>query len=82
MHYTKHAQIRLAQRGISKSMISAVMDYGSRDHERKRWTLGRQQAEKAIAFLQEEIRCLKRIQDKGGLTIVETDSNILTAWCN
>ena len=57
MHYTKHAQIRLAQRGISKSMISAVMDYGSRDHERKRWTLGRKQA-------------------------VETDSNILTAWCN
>lgn len=82
MNYTKHAQIRLAQRGISKSMVSAVMNYGSRDYERGRWTLGSKQTEKVIAILQEEIRCLKRIQDKGGLTIVETNDHILTAWCN
>lgn len=82
MTYTKHAQTRFAQRGISKSMISIVMDYGYRDHDKDRWTLRTRQVEKIIAQLQEDIRWLKKIQDKGGLTVVETNNHILTAWCN
>lgn len=82
MTYTKHAQTRFAQRGISKSMISIVMDYGYQDYDQNRWTLGTRQLKKIIVQLQEDIRLLKKIQDKGGLTVIETNNHILTAWCN
>jgi len=82
MIYTKHAQKRFAQRGINKAMVSIVMDYGFKNYAEDRWTLGRKQAGKIIDILQEEIKCLKKIQDKGGITIIESDGHILTALCN
>ncbi|MBO4316852.1 MAG: DUF4258 domain-containing protein, partial [Mailhella sp.] len=63
MIYTAHAQKRFAQRGITKSLVAIVMDYGHRDNEQGRWYLGSKQAEKAIAALQNDIRQLKKIQD-------------------
>ncbi len=82
MQYTRHAAKRLSQRGINRQMVSIVMDYGQHDQDSGRWVLGSRQAEQLIGSLRQTIGCLKKIQDKGGLTVVETDGTILTAWCN
>lgn len=80
MTKTIHASQRMSQRGISKRMLETVMNFGKQTNDR--YCLNKKAAYKAIERLQESIRCLMKIADKGGVTVVVANETYVTAWNN
>lgn len=73
-HATKHAQQRMSQRGLTRSMIDMVIALGK--VEQDKYILDRKLAEEALLQL-------KKIIDKGGATVVMDDDVIITTYnCN
>ena len=78
MRLTQHAQQRMTQRGITRSMIDLVLEFG--EVEQDKAYLNKRQTLKLIRELEEKIRTAKKICDKGGCVVVETDNSILTTY--
>ena len=78
MHTTRHFAQRMSQRGVSREMVELVRDYGVPEGDKL--VLGRRDAAKAIDQLMQKLRVLKRIQDKGGLVVVETGESLITTY--
>jgi hypothetical protein len=74
MHKTKHIEKRMAQRGISKSMLELVLNYGKDAGDKI--ILDRRTAQKLL----EDFRTLMKIVDKGGVTIVTQGDALVTAY--
>lgn len=76
---TKHFQRRAGQRGIPGDLMRLALSLGDQDH-RGRVILGRRQ----IQRVRDEIRVLDsalgRVQDKGGLVIVEEAGMVITGY--
>ena len=76
---TKHFQRRAGQRGIPGDLMRLALSLGDQDH-RGRVVLGRRQ----IQRVRDEIRVLDsalgRVQDKGGLVIVEEGGIAITGY--
>ena len=68
----------MSQRGVSRDMVSVVRQYGALDGNKV--VLGRRAAGLAISELMAQLRTLKKIQDKGGLVIVEDGESLITAY--
>jgi len=75
---TRHFSKRMSQRGISRDMVSVVRQYGALDGNKV--VLGRRAAGQAISELMTQLRTLKKIQDKGGLVIVEDGESLITTY--
>lgn len=78
MKLTHHAQQRMAQRGITRSMIDLVLEFG--EIEKDKTFINKKQAQLLVRELEEKIRTAKKICDKGGCVVVETDNSILTTY--
>lgn len=78
MHTTRHFAQRMSQRGVSREMVELVRDYGVQEGDKL--VLGRRDAAKVIDQLMEKLRVLKKIQDKGGLVVVETGESLITTY--
>jgi hypothetical protein len=68
----------MSQRGVSREMVELVRDYGVQEGDKL--VLGRRDAAKVIDQLMEKLRVLKKIQDKGGLVVVETGESLITTY--
>jgi hypothetical protein len=73
MHITNHAGQRMNQRGITKEMIELTLQYGATQDEVT--TLSRDAAARLVAELQRQMKILKKLLDKGGLTVVTAFSD-------
>lgn len=78
MQITKHAHQRMEQRGITRSMIDLVLEYGEIAQDKA--VMDRKHALKLIQLLENQLRTAKKIADKGGCVVVEADNAILTAY--
>lgn len=78
MHTTRHFAQRMSQRGVSREMVELVRDYGVSQGDKL--VLGRRDAAKVIDRLMRQLRTLKKIQDKGGLVVVETEDSLITTY--
>lgn len=78
MHTTRHFAQRMSQRGVSREMVELVRDYGVQEGDKL--VLGRRDAAKVIDQLMEKLRVLKKIQDKGGLVVVQTGESLITTY--
>lgn len=78
MRFTQHAHQRMTQRGITRSMIELVLEYG--EIEQDKAILNKRHAQQLIRDLEEKLRTAKKIVDKGGCVVVEADNAILTAY--
>lgn len=78
MQFTHHAWQRMAQRGITRSMIDLVLEYG--EVEQDKAVLDKKNAQQLIRKLEEKLRTAKKILDKGGCVVVEVDNAILTTY--
>lgn len=78
MQITRHAYQRMTQRGITRSMIDLVLEYG--EVEQDKAILDKKHAQKLIHELEEKLRTAKKIRDKGGCVVVEADNAILTTY--
>lgn len=78
MQFTRHAHQRMTQRGITRSMIDLVLEFG--EVEQDKAILDKKHALQLIRELEEKLRTAKKILDKGGCVVVEADNAILTTY--
>lgn len=68
----------MTQRGITRSMIDLVLEYGQLEQDKA--VLNRKRAQELIHELEEKLRTAKKILDKGGCVVIEADNAILTTY--
>lgn len=79
MELTHHIKQRMAQRGISKRMVELALDYGTLADQDK-YVLGQKEAVRVLADFQDLLRNLKKIIDKGGVTVIVDGETLITAY--
>ena len=78
MKMTKHMSQRMNQRGINRNMLDMALEFGTPHNNR--YSLNKKEAEQAVARLQRMLTDLKKIADKGGITVVVENDTCITAW--
>jgi len=81
MQTTQHALQRMSQRGVTGDMVDFVLNYGF--VEQDKYVLGKRQALELLNDLKKQERLVKKILDKGGVTVVAQDDVLITTYnCN
>ena len=81
MQTTQHAMQRMSQRGATGDMVDFVLNYGF--VEQDKYVLGKRQALELLNDLKKQERLVKKILDKGGVTVVAQDDVLITTYnCN
>jgi len=78
MRLTQHAHQRMSQRGITRSMIDLVLEFGEVAQDKA--ILDRKHAQQLVLELEEKLRTAKKILDKGGCVVVESGEAVLTTY--
>ena len=78
MHISQHADKRVNQRGISRRLIDFTLRHGRVDGDKH--ILDRNESRRLIGEVEEELRLAKRVLDKGGVTVVETEDTLVMAY--
>ena len=78
MHISYHADQRMNQRGIPRRLMEFTLRHGRIEWNKR--VLDRQESRRIIDSLTEELRLARQAMDKGGVTVVESDHNIVTAY--
>src|SRR5262245_46433915 len=75
MHITQHADQRMNQRGISRRLMEFTLWYGRIEGDKH--VLDRAESRRVIERLTEELRQARQAMDKGGVTVVEGEEDIV-----
>jgi hypothetical protein len=75
---TRHMQDRMNQRGIPGQLVSLTLEYG--EWQGDKCQLSRKALRRLIANVDGLRSTLVRAIDKGGLTVVEADGALITAY--
>jgi len=78
MRLSRHARIRMGQRGIPGRMIELARKHGRIEGDR--WVLDRREARAALDALMAERAELLKVLDKGGVVVVEGGTQVITAF--
>lgn len=78
MQLTKHAQQRMTKRGITRTMIELTLEYGEPQDEKT--VLSKNTTRRLVRELEEKLRTAKKILDKGGCVVVESEDVIVTTY--
>ena len=79
MQLTQHVRQRMSQRGVSRAMVDLVLDHG-RVEQNDRYVLDRRDASRRLEAMQQEIRLLKKVVDKGGVVVVAKEDALVTTF--
>lgn len=78
MHISYHTVQRMNQRGISRRLMEFTLRHGRIEGNKR--VLDRKESRRIIDALTEELRLARQAMDKGGVTVVESDHTIVTAY--
>ena len=78
MHISHHAVQRMNQRGISRRLVEFTLRHGRIEGDKH--VLDRKTSRRLIDELNEELRLAKQVLDKGGVTVVEGEDTVVTAY--
>lgn len=78
MKFSKHARIRMGQRGIPGKMIELARRHGRVEGDQ--WVLDRREALAVLNEVDAERAALLKVIDKGGVVVVEEDNTVVTAF--
>ena len=78
MHTTQHVMQRMSQRGVSGEMVDFVLNHGQLEQDK--YVLGKRQALELLDELKKQERVVKKILDKGGVTVVAQDDVLITTY--
>jgi len=78
MHTTRHLSQRMSQRGVSREMVDLVLEHGIVDQDK--YILGRRTVLELLDDYQRRLKVLKKILDKGGVTVVSDAGNLITTY--
>jgi hypothetical protein len=80
MHISQHAGQRMNQRGISRRLIEFTLRFGRIEGDKH--VLDRNESRRLIESLTEQLRLAKRIMDKGGVVVVDGESDTVVTTYN
>jgi hypothetical protein len=80
MHISHHADQRMNQRGISRRLVEFTLSHGRVEGDKH--VLDRKESRRLIESLTEQLRLAKRIMDKGGVVVVEGESDTIVTTYN
>jgi hypothetical protein len=80
MHISQHADQRMNQRGISRRLIEFTLRFGRIEGDKH--VLDRNESRRLIESLTEQLRLAKRIMDKGGVVVVDGESDTVITTYN
>ena len=80
MHISQHADQRMNQRGISRRLIEFTLRFGRIEGDKH--VLDRKESRRLIESLTEQLRLAKRIMDKGGVVVVDGESDTVITTYN
>jgi hypothetical protein len=80
MHISHHADQRMNQRGISRRLVEFTLSHGRVEGDKH--VLDRKESRRLIESLTEQLRLAKRIMDKGGVVVVEGESDTVVTTYN
>lgn len=75
---TQHSLARMSQRGLSKSLIDLVFEYGKEQGDKL--ILNKKTTQRMINEIDNMRKELLRIIDKGGVTVVVDNDTLITAY--
>ena len=78
MRPTNHIRQRMSQRGISQDMVDLVLEHGVSDQDK--YVLDHKEAGRLLEAMRQKERVLKKILDKGGVTVVAEGDALVTAY--
>lgn len=78
MQISQHADQRMNQRGISRRLVEFALRHGRVEGDKH--VLDRDESQRLIEQLKEELRLAKRVLDKGGVTVVEGSDPVITTY--
>ena len=78
MQMTEHVMQRMSQRGVSREMVDLVLNHGTLEQDKH--VLGRKEALRLLELFQRQTRIVKKILDKGGVTVVAEDGALITTY--
>lgn len=78
MHITRHADVRMNQRGIRRELVALTLQHGSQIGDRI--ILGRKEAGKRLEELKRETKALEQVLRKGGVTVVCDGATLITTY--
>jgi hypothetical protein len=78
MRTTIHARRKMNQQGINQLMVDLCFEYGKIDQSKR--LLGRKDAQKLLESMQDRIKVLKKIIDKGGITLIDENNIFVTNY--
>ncbi len=78
MEPTQHLGKRMAQRGISRSLVDLAMELGTPENDKV--VLGKKELRERLEVLDSERRLLMKALDKGGVVVVEDNGKLITTY--
>jgi len=78
MKFTKHARIRMGQRGIPDRIANLVSECGRIEGDMR--ILDRREARILLDEIDRRRKDLMRVIDKGGVAVVEEGNRVITAF--
>jgi len=78
MTISRHADQRMNQRGIPRSLVDFALRHGRIDGDRH--VLDRRETNRLIDALKEELHLALRVRDKGGIAVVEGSGKVVTTY--
>lgn len=78
MRTTVHAGTRMSQRGISSRLVEFALRHGRIEGDKR--ILDRNESRRLLDELNEQLRLVKRVLDKGGITVVAQGDAIITTY--
>ena len=78
MYITKHADVRMNQRGIRKGQVALVLEHGEPDGDKV--ILTPKLARQISNALRQDIKMLEAIAKKGGVTAVVEGNTVITSY--
>jgi len=78
MSKTRHIGKRMSQRGIRQSLVDLTLRFG--EDVQDKCVLGRRGLEQLLRELRELERTTMQALDKGGVVVVQSDGDLITAY--
>ena len=78
MYKTKHIKARMSQRGISEELLKLTIQFGEIQGDKT--ILGRKALQELLTQLRKLQRTTMKALDKGGVTLIEENGCLLTAY--
>ncbi|WP_192458468.1 DUF4258 domain-containing protein [Musicola keenii] len=82
MNLTRHAYKRMSERSIQQAVIDIALDFGTESGDGEKIILDKKTISVMMGTLSDLLKHLEKLKSRGGLTVVEFNETLITAYYN